>query len=53
MGLDVYSGLFDDDLGAFTERVDAALDAHQTSRTVSTVWAREPVVTISNQASSR
>jgi site-specific recombinase XerC len=51
MRLDVYSGLFDD-LGALAESMDAAHDAHQTSRTVSTVWARDPVVTISNQAST-
>jgi hypothetical protein len=53
MTLDVCTGLFDDDLGALAERMDAAHDAHQTSRTVSTVWARDPAVTISNQESSR
>jgi hypothetical protein len=28
MSLDVFSGLFDDDLGALAERMDAAHDAH-------------------------
>jgi hypothetical protein len=36
--LDVYSGLFDDDLGALAERMDAAHDALETSQTVGTVW---------------
>jgi integrase len=51
--LDVCSGLFDDDLGARAGHMDAAHDARQTSRTVSTVWARDPAVTIGNQESSR
>ena len=42
MTLDVYSGLFDDDLGALAERMDAAHDALKTSRTVGTVSARDP-----------
>jgi integrase len=37
MTLDVYSGLFDDDLGALAERMDAADDALKTSRTVGIV----------------
>jgi integrase len=37
MTLDVYSGLFDDDLGALAERMDAAHDALKTSRTVGIV----------------
>jgi hypothetical protein len=53
MTLDVYSGLFDDDLGALAERMDAARDAPQTSRTVGTVWARSPIVKIDDQAASR
>jgi hypothetical protein len=34
MTLDVYSGLFDDDLGGLAERMDAAHDAHSSARTV-------------------
>ena len=37
MTLDVYSGLFDDDLGALAERMDAAHDALKTLRTVGIV----------------
>ena len=37
MTLDVYSGLFDDDLGALAERMDAAHDALKTQRTVGIV----------------
>lgn len=40
MTLDVYSGLFDDDLMALAERMDAAHDAHVTERVVGVVWAR-------------
>ena len=50
MTLDVYSGLFDDDLDALAERMDAAHDAHKTSRSVGTVWAQDPVVKIDDQA---
>jgi hypothetical protein len=34
---DVYSGLFDDDLGALAERMDATRDALKTSRSVGIV----------------
>ncbi|MCW2575597.1 MAG: integrase family protein [Modestobacter sp.] len=37
MTLDVYSGLFDDDLGALAERMDAAHDALKSPRTLGTV----------------
>ncbi|TFV93015.1 site-specific integrase [Blastococcus sp. CT_GayMR20] len=40
MTLDVYSGLFDDELGALAERMDAAHDAHITERRVGVLWAR-------------
>jgi integrase len=53
MTLDVYSGLFDDDLGALAERMDAAHDAHRTSPTVGTVWARDPMAKIDGQQASR
>jgi integrase len=43
MTLDVYSGLFDDDLGALADRMDAAHDAHKSSRTVGVVWARDKI----------
>ena len=51
MTLDVYSGLFDDDLGGLADRMDAAHDAHTFSRTVGAVWARDPIVEIANQQS--
>ena len=44
MTLDVYAALFDDDLGALAERMDAASAAHgarMTKASVGTVWARE------------
>jgi integrase len=53
MTLDIYTGLFDDDLGALAERMDAALDAHKASRTVGTVWARDPVVKIDDLGTTR
>src|SRR3954453_17777019 len=40
MTLDVYSGLFDDDLGALADRMDLAHEAHKTSRTVGAVTTR-------------
>lgn len=43
MTLDVYAALFDDDLGALAERMDAAATAHgarTTKARVGTVWAR-------------
>ena len=43
MTLDVYSGLFGDDLGGLADRKDAAHDAHTSSRPVGAVWARDPV----------
>jgi hypothetical protein len=49
----VYSGPFDDDLGALAERMDAAHAALKTSRTVGTVWARDPIAKINDQAPSR
>jgi integrase len=52
MTLDVYSGLFDDDLGALAERMDAAHDAHTSSRDVGTVWAREAITKIDDKAPS-
>jgi hypothetical protein len=45
-----YSSLFDDAVGALAQRMDAAHDAHRTSRTVGTVWARDPIVKIDDQA---
>jgi hypothetical protein len=53
MTLDVYSGLFDDDLGALAERMDAAHTTAVTNvtvRSVGTVWARGPVAKIDDQA---
>jgi len=44
MTLDVYAALFDDDLGALAERMDAASaahGAHMTKARVGTVWARD------------
>jgi len=44
MTLDVYAALFDDDLGALAERMDAASaahGAHMTKAGVGTAWARE------------
>src|SRR3954469_13463238 len=41
MTLDVYSGLFDDDLTALADRMDAAARAAQEAR-VGAVWARPP-----------
>ena len=41
MTLDVYSGLFDDDLTALTDRMDAAARAAADAR-VGAVWARPP-----------
>jgi hypothetical protein len=49
MTLDVDSGLFDDDLGGLAERMDAAHDAHSSSRTVGTVWARSPMGKITDE----
>jgi hypothetical protein len=51
MTLDVYSGLFDDDLGGLADRMDAA-HAHTFSRSVGAVWARDPVVKITDQDTS-
>jgi len=42
MTLDVYSGLFDDDLTALADRMDAAARAAEEAR-VGTVWARTPI----------
>jgi hypothetical protein len=53
MTLDVSSGLFDDDLGGLADRMDAAHEAHSSSRTVGVVWARDPIVTITDQSVSR
>ncbi|SFT85330.1 hypothetical protein SAMN05660657_03525 [Geodermatophilus amargosae] len=39
MTLDVYSGLFDDDLSALAERMDAAHQEAVTERVVGAVWA--------------
>ncbi|MGK5111295.1 tyrosine-type recombinase/integrase [Geodermatophilus sp. CPCC 205506] len=41
MTLDVYSGLFDDDLGALAERMDAAHAAHISAHPVGVLWARD------------
>jgi len=46
MTLDVYSGLFDDDLGALAERMDAAHDALKTPRTVGIVGTGDPIAKI-------
>ena len=43
MTLNVYSGLFDDDLGSLAERMDAAHDAHISGRRVGAVWARDKI----------
>ncbi|MCU1604496.1 MAG: Phage integrase, partial [Modestobacter sp.] len=53
MTRDVYCGLFDDDLGGLADRMDAAHDAHTSSRSVGTVWARDTIVTITDQDTSR
>jgi integrase len=53
MTLDVYSGLFDDDLGALAERMDAAHDAHNSQRSVGAVWAREKITDLDTDSSSR
>jgi integrase len=42
MTLDVYSGLFDDDLTALADRMDAAARAAEAAR-VGAVWARPPI----------
>ena len=39
MTLDVYSGLFDDDLSALAERMDATHNQAVTERVVGAVWA--------------
>jgi hypothetical protein len=44
MTLDVYSGLFDDDLTALADRMDAAARAAAEAR-VGAVWARLPTET--------
>ncbi len=44
MTLDVYSGLFDDDLTALADRMDAAARAAADAR-VGAVWARPPAET--------
>jgi hypothetical protein len=48
MTLDVYSGLFDDDLGVLADRMDAARRRSRelTVRSVGTVWARGPTAKI-------
>jgi len=53
MTMDVYSGLFDDDLGGLVERMDAAHGAHTSSRTVGAVWARDPIAKIVDQSTER
>jgi hypothetical protein len=53
MTLDVYSGLFDDDLGGLADRMNAAHDAHISSRRVGAVWGRDPIVKITDQPTSR
>jgi hypothetical protein len=53
MTLGVYSGLFEDDLGALAERIDAAHEAHESSRTVGTVWARDLLAEIDNSDGTR
>ena len=52
MTLDVYSGLFDDDLGGLADRMNAAHDAHTSSRTVGAGWARDPIVKITDRDTS-
>src|SRR3712207_3302177 len=47
MTLDVYSGLFDDDLAALADRMDAAARAAAEAR-VGAVWARPPADTPPN-----
>ena len=44
MTLDVYSGLFDDDLGGLADCMGAAHKA---------VWARDPIATIADLPSGR
>jgi integrase len=53
MTLDVYSGLFDDDLGALAERMDAAHDAHIMERPVGAVWARDKIRDLDPAPTSR
>jgi hypothetical protein len=56
MTLDVYSGLFDDDLGALADRMVSPMRRESrgvTVRSVGTVWARDPVVKIDDHAAGR
>jgi hypothetical protein len=52
MTLDVYPGLFDDDLGALAERMDAAHDARITERRVGVVWARDKTSDLDDRSTS-
>jgi integrase len=52
MTLDVYSGLFDDDLAALAERMDAAHDAHITERVVGVLWARDKISDLDDPSTS-
>jgi integrase len=53
MTLDVYSGLFDDELGALAEPMDAAHDAHVAECSVGTVWAPDKIAEIAEGPASR
>jgi hypothetical protein len=50
--LDVYSGLFDEDLGTFAERTDAAHAAHNSAPSVGGVWASEKISDLGNDSSA-
>jgi hypothetical protein len=52
MTLYVYSGLFADDLGALADRIDAAHDAHKSSRTAGVVWARDKICDLDDSPTS-
>lgn len=52
MTLDICAGLFDDDLGAFAERMMSPSMRTKASRSVGTVWARDSVVKIDDHETS-
>jgi integrase len=53
MTLDVYSGLFEDDLAQLAERLDRAHDAHASRAVVGTVWARDEVADLTQRQGSQ
>jgi hypothetical protein len=53
MTLDVYSGLFDDDLGALAERMDAAHNAHVVEHRVVVVSAQCKITGLADEPTPR